>query len=58
MDKRFASGISVEELCRTAPPKPQPCHKCEHKYAGIACPVCKEERPAYTALKNISRRTE
>lgn len=36
------------------PPVPQPCHNCEHPYAGIACPLCKEERPAYTALKKIT----
>lgn len=38
------------------PPVPQPCHACTHSYAGISCPICKEERPAYTALKNIQRK--
>lgn len=28
-----------------------PCHACTHKYAGAVCPICKEERPVYTALK-------
>jgi hypothetical protein len=37
-------------------PTPQACHHCEHKYAGAVCPICKEERPAYTALKRISQR--
>jgi hypothetical protein len=36
------------------PPVPQPCHKCEAVYAGSHCPLCKEERPAFTALKNIT----
>lgn len=35
-------------------PKPQPCHACGVEYAGIACPHCKEERPAFNAMKNIS----
>ncbi len=40
----------------SAAPKPQPCHACETKYAGAVCPTCKEERPAYTALKAMSAR--
>ena len=36
------------------PPQPQPCHNCGMPYAGIACPICKEERPAYTAVKAMS----
>ena len=36
-------------------PIPQPCHACTRPYAGIVCPICKEERPAYTALKKASQ---
>jgi len=39
---------------RQPAPLPQSCHACEHKYAGAVCPICKTERPAYTALKNIT----
>lgn len=35
-----------------------PCHNCGLPYAGAVCHVCKEERPAYTALKNMSRKQE
>lgn len=38
------------------PPAPQPCHHCSTPYAGTSCPTCKEERPAYTALKNQTAR--
>ena len=37
-------------------PEPQACHSCGHKYVGAICNVCKEERPAYTALKRMSQR--
>lgn len=37
------------------PPQAVPCHNCTHPYAGAVCPLCKEERPAYTALKNMER---
>lgn len=52
-DMRRASGYSPEQLL--AEPKPQACHNCEHPYAGVACPICKEERPAYQALRKIHR---
>jgi hypothetical protein len=35
-------------------PRPQPCHHCDQPYVGAICPICKEERPAYTALKRIT----
>jgi hypothetical protein len=35
-------------------PSPQACHNCGHAYAGAVCPICKEDRPAYTALKALS----
>jgi hypothetical protein len=35
-------------------PRPQPCHHCDQPYAGAVCPICKEERPAFTALKRIT----
>lgn len=41
---------------RQRAPEPQPCHACETKYAGAVCPICKTERPAYTALKAMSAR--
>lgn len=54
---RRAALMSVEELLAAPqPPKRVACHACDHPYAGSHCPLCKEERPAYTALKNISRR--
>lgn len=37
-------------------PKPTACHDCGVEYAGVACPNCSTERPAYTALKNITAR--
>lgn len=37
-------------------PQPQACHACDAKFAGSHCPICKEPRPAYTALKNMTRR--
>lgn len=43
-----------EQVRRAKPPEPQPCHECGTKYAGIACPICKTERPAWVALKNIT----
>lgn len=39
---------------RQPAPIPQACHQCGHHYAGAICPVCKEERPAYTALKKAA----
>jgi hypothetical protein len=39
-------------------PIPQPCHVCEHPYAGTVCPICKEERPAYTAVKKMTEKHE
>lgn len=57
MSARDAAVISVEELLAAPqPPKRVPCHNCDHPYAGSHCPLCKTERPAYTAIKNISRR--
>lgn len=45
-----------EEAVRRQPaPIPQPCHQCWHAFAGIVCPLCKEERPAWRAMKNITR---
>ncbi|HEX8106734.1 MAG TPA: hypothetical protein VF516_03350 [Kofleriaceae bacterium] len=38
---------------RQPAPIPQPCHECGHHYAGISCQICKTERPAWTALKNM-----
>lgn len=35
-------------------PQPVPCHSCTHPYLGAVCPICKEERPTYTALKAMS----
>lgn len=49
--KRRAAGYSPEQLLAERPPKPQACHNCQHYYVGCSCPICKEERPAYTALK-------
>jgi hypothetical protein len=37
-------------------PIPQSCHACDHLYAGIICPLCKEERPAYTAVKRMTEK--
>lgn len=39
-------------------PIPQPCHQCGHPYAGTVCPLCKEERPAWTAIKNLTNQKE
>lgn len=53
--KRRASGYSPEQLLAERAPKPQACHECGHAYVGAVCPICKEERPAYAALKKITR---
>lgn len=37
-------------------PVPQACHQCGNHYAGAICQICKAERPAFTALKNIAAR--
>lgn len=37
------------------PPVPQKCGSCDHVFAGAVCPLCKEERPAYTAVKAMSQ---
>jgi len=37
-------------------PEPQPCHACGCKFARAVCPLCKEERPLYTALKKQTAR--
>lgn len=37
-------------------PRPQHCHQCDHSYVGAVCPLCKTERPAYTAMKRITAR--
>lgn len=42
---------------RLTPPL-QPCHACGHEYAGTHCPICKEEHPSFTAIKNIGKRQE
>ena len=39
-----------------AAPIPQPCHACGHHYAGAVCPICKTDRPAFTAIKAMSAR--
>jgi len=39
---------------RQRAPEPQPCHACDAKFAGSHCPICGEERPAYTALKRMT----
>jgi hypothetical protein len=35
-------------------PKPTRCHECGHEAAVSVCALCGTERPAYTALKNIT----
>ena len=54
--QRRAARVSVETLPPTLP-KRIACHACDHLYAGAKCPACHQWRPAYLALKNISRRT-
>ncbi len=44
-------------ITRLTPPL-KPCHACGHEYAGTHCPVCKEENPSYTAIKNIGKKPE
>lgn len=53
--KRNGSGVSLEEFKAAPQPlKRVPCHACDHPYAGCICPLCREERLAYTALKKAS----
>lgn len=33
---------------------PVECGACRAPYTGTSCPLCKEVRPAYTLLKNIT----
>jgi hypothetical protein len=35
-------------------PQPTVCHHCGHVAAVCVCPLCGTERPAYTALKNMT----
>ena len=37
-------------------PIPQPCHHCGTHHAEAICPACREERPAFSALKRITGR--
>jgi hypothetical protein len=37
-------------------PQPTVCHNCGTVAAEAICHICKEERPAYAALKNMSER--
>lgn len=53
-EKRRAAGYSPEQLIAERA-KPQPCHNCEVPYVGVKCRCCGEYRPAYIALKNITR---
>lgn len=51
-DTREDDGADRRRQRALERPIPQPCHQCGHAYAGCICPLCKEERPAYTALKS------
>jgi hypothetical protein len=44
----------VSAVLKAVPPVPQKCHACENVFAGAVCPICKAERPAYTAMKRIT----
>jgi hypothetical protein len=48
--------VKLFSFTRQPAPRPQPCHACGHPFAGAVCPLCKEDRPAYTALKRLSER--
>lgn len=37
-------------------PQPTKCHECGTVAAEAVCHICKTERPALTALKNITER--
>ena len=39
-------------------PKPTVCHECGTIAAEAICHICKTERPAYTAVKNMSLKVE
>lgn len=45
---------TIRRLYPIGAPQPVPCGNCQHPYAGTVCPLCKEERPAYTLLKRIT----
>lgn len=49
-----ADALRAHEDAARRPPVPQPCHKCTAVYAGISCPSCKEDRPAFALLKKLS----
>lgn len=38
-------------------PRPVPCLFCDQPYVGAICPICKEERPTYTALKRMTAKS-
>jgi recombinational DNA repair protein RecR len=39
-------------------PKPTVCHVCFTSAAEAVCHVCKTERPAYTAVKNMTAKEQ
>jgi hypothetical protein len=49
-----ADALRAYEAAARRAPIPQPCHECSTLFAGCVCPICKEERPAYTALKRMA----
>ena len=46
--------MSAFGFLRQPAPQQIACHACGHHFAGAICPLCKEERPAYTAMKRIA----
>lgn len=42
---------------RQEAPKPTTCHQCGTVAAETVCHLCGAERPAFTALKNITARS-
>lgn len=44
----------IRRLFPASRPVPVECGACRAPYVGTACPLCKDERPAYTLLKKLT----
>lgn len=45
---------TIRRLFPASRPGPIPCDACQAPYSGTSCPLCKQERPAYTLVKRIT----
>lgn len=45
---------TIRRLFPASRATPVPCDACQAPYTGTTCPLCRQERPAYTLLKRIT----